>query len=95
MTADGFIAQPSIHMSRVRLTISQALTELEKAAQEAECAGEHELAKDIRATGNNLVHVAELRLKPHGPISEDCGPRSGTGPAKANTPAGHPQTKGM
>jgi hypothetical protein len=91
MTADGFIAQPSIHMSRVRLTVKQALSELETAAQEAECAGDHEFARDIRATGNNLKHVAEMRLKPHGPISDDCGP----GPAKANTPAGHPQTKGM
>ncbi|WP_306147207.1 MULTISPECIES: hypothetical protein [unclassified Roseibium] len=84
MTADNFITQPSIHMSRVRLTISRASAELAKAAQESECAGDHALAKDIRAIGNNLEHVAGMRLRPHGPISKD----SGTGPAKANTPAG-------
>ncbi|MBO9424652.1 hypothetical protein J7444_07965 [Labrenzia sp. R4_1] len=91
MTADGFIAQPSIHMARIRLTISQALIELEKAAQEADCADKHALARDIRAIGNNLERVAEMRLKPHGPISDVCG----TSTAKANTPAGHPQSKGM
>lgn len=95
MTESSFRAQLSTLMSRARMTIKQAMNELETVAQEAEVAGQREFAKAIRSIGNNLDHVAEMRLKPHGPICDHCDTKSDTGPAKAITPAGHPQTKGL
>ncbi|CTQ75895.1 hypothetical protein [Roseibium alexandrii] len=87
-------AQPPAQVARIRRTIRQALIEQENAAHDAKRRGDTLLARDVCAIANALKNAAEMRLKPHGPISDDGGPNCGTSPEKVKTPTGHPTLEG-